>query len=139
MMVVNFDAVFDQTTPLLHGACYFGHLDVVKILIKYLTIQFDLMNCDNPNKLSEIEFNRLRKADLKSKVNKLMVTGHSALYLACQRGFIDIVKCLVEHGAETTILYPAQYTALSVYIYIHIFQFLQSISLCAVSPHTNKL
>lgn len=102
----------DQTTPSLHGACYFGHLDIVKIIYKYLIISF--RNINIYNKLSEDEMQRKLNDVLISKLNYKMKSGHTALYLAAQRGFVDIVKFLIAKGSETTTVAPNKYTPLSV-------------------------
>ena len=35
-----------------------------------------------------------------TQVNDLAYTGTSALHLACNNGFLEIIKCLLEHGAD---------------------------------------
>lgn len=118
MLVYDFIPVFDKKTPILHGACYFGHIDIVKIICKYISIQFDILNTNNVKKLSDSEMNIYRNVELIKKLNFPMISGHSPLYLACQRGFIDIVKFLVRHGANPTVVVQStsqsKYTPLSV-------------------------
>lgn len=45
-----------------------------------------------------------------SDVNTTDDEGYSALHAAAENGYLDVVKCLVENGAD--VQYKAQYTAL---------------------------
>jgi len=106
---------FGQTA--IHNAALEGHLEVVKYL---LSVGASHNSSNNPNKLTPfycaIERGRFNCASYILSlggvdVNQLIATGVFPLYIASQKGFVDIVKLLLENGANVNMKFKGKFTA----------------------------
>jgi len=92
-------------------------LEVVKYL---LSVGASHNSSNNPNKLTPfycaIERGRFNCASYILSlggvdVNQLIATGVFPLYIASQKGFVDIVKLLLENGANVNMKFKGKFTA----------------------------
>jgi ankyrin repeat protein len=66
---------------ILHKACYLEMINIVRIII-------------------EILFFKKKESFAKEYINTMSLMGYTALHFASYRGHIDLIKLLIEHGAN---------------------------------------
>jgi len=100
----------------IHNAALEGHIEVVKYL---LTMGAPHNSFNNPARITPfycaIERGRYDVASYflsigGVNVNHIIANGAFPLYMACQKGFIEIVKLLLENGADINMRFKGKFT-----------------------------
>jgi ankyrin repeat protein len=107
-----------QNDHLPHMAIRFGHLDVLSLLVACNNINLNLINRNSDTPLSlatqyrNIEAIKILFTSPFLDVNVAApYTGQTALMTAAQMGNMEIVKLLMEHGANKELRNMSKYTA----------------------------
>jgi hypothetical protein len=88
------------TTP-LSAACWDGHVDVVRLLLKRKEIQINQATKDGQTPLYQtcrqghVDVVRLLLARKEIQINQATKKGKTPLYTTCQKGHVDVVRLLL--------------------------------------------